>query len=156
MKHWLPAVVRFLRACLGLLSALLASVLAALHLRRVVPDGGMLADADDGVLLPSQPPQTGAVPSVAALKVAACLAVRKTLVLDLDETLVHATEEWALTYDFTVSLHLRTSEGTSPFSSLLSRQFSVLMFCVMLSPCVTQQQSLWCFTSRRDRTCSTS
>ena len=120
MKHWLTAVVRFLRACLSVVSALFASTLVTLRLRRALPDDDMLGETDGGTLLPSQPPTS----SVAALKVAACLAARKTLVLDLDETLVHSTEEWALSYDFTVSLHLCTSEGTSLSCCAASFPFS--------------------------------
>ena len=77
-------------------------------------------DSPPPVPLPPVPlPPSPSPPPVPSLKIASCLAVRKTLVLDLDETLVHSTEDWALNYDFTVSLHLRASDGSSLYCLFL-------------------------------------
>ena len=113
-------ITRFIRAVANAILAFIKYILVLLHLRRGkqpssdVP--GLSSDGGDKPL--SAPP-----PPAPSLKIVSCLAVRKTLVLDLDETLVHSTEDWALNYDFTVSLHLRTTDGSGLFRRLRTPPF---------------------------------
>ena len=106
-------VRRLVHVCLSALSAFFMFIIRLLRPRRGKQQESVDKETDTD---PRSGDQAMQSPSpVPTLKIASCLAVRKTLVLDLDDTLVHSTEEWALNYDFTVSLHLRATDGSSSF-----------------------------------------